>query len=61
MLHVVITLATAIAANDTYDNGRSSRVAAYGSEISRRAGYGSARQQELYHGSFAWRGQGLRP
>ena len=48
MLHVVITLATAIDAKDSYTNGHSSRVALYSREIARRAGYSEQRQQEIY-------------
>jgi len=48
MLHVVITLAAAIDAKDSYTNGHSGRVAKYSREIARRAGYSEQRQQEIY-------------
>lgn len=48
MLHVVVTLAAAIDAKDTYTNGHSSRVAQYSREIARRAGYTTEHQQEIY-------------
>ena len=48
MLHVVITLATAIDAKDSYTNGHSSRVARYSREIAKRAGYSERRQQEIF-------------
>ena len=48
MLHVVITLAAAIDAKDSYTNGHSSRVALYSREIAKRAGYSEQRQQEIY-------------
>ena len=47
-LHVVITLATAIDAKDSYTNGHSSRVARYAREIARRAGYSEKRQREIF-------------
>ncbi|MDO4537646.1 MAG: HD domain-containing protein [Coriobacteriales bacterium] len=45
---VVEALAAAIDAKDTYTNGHSGRVADYAREISRRAGYTQAQQDEIY-------------
>ena len=39
LIHVVLSLATAIDAKDTYTNGHSSRVATYAKEIAARYGY----------------------
>lgn len=47
-LHVVQTLAEAIDAKDSYTNGHSSRVAAYSTEIAKRAGYSEKAQSEIY-------------
>ncbi|MBQ8095339.1 MAG: HD domain-containing protein [Clostridia bacterium] len=47
-LHVVMTLADAIDAKDTYTNGHSARVAQYSREIARRYGYTQRQQNAIY-------------
>jgi len=47
-MHVVKVLAEAIDAKDAYTKGHSSRVAEYAREISRRAHYSEAAQNEIY-------------
>ncbi|MBR1873844.1 MAG: response regulator [Eubacterium sp.] len=47
-LQIVMALAGAIDAKDTYTNGHSSRVAKYSMEISKRYGYTSEKQNEIY-------------
>lgn len=47
-MEVVQTLAEAIDAKDPYTNGHSSRVAAYTTEIARRAGYSDNALSEIY-------------
>ena len=47
-MHVVEALAAAIDAKDAYTNGHSGRVAEYAKEISKRYGYSTKRQDEIY-------------
>lgn len=47
-LQVVMALASAIDAKDTYTNGHSARVAEYSKSIARRYGYSESRQNEIY-------------
>ncbi len=47
-LQVVMAMANAIDAKDTYTNGHSRRVAEYSREIAARHGYSRRKQQELY-------------
>ena len=47
-LHVVMSLADAIDAKDTYTNGHSGRVAKYAREIARRAGMSALEQNEIF-------------
>ena len=47
-LHVVMTLADAIDAKDTYTHGHSGRVAKYAREIARRAGRSSYEQEAIF-------------
>ncbi|MBQ9606360.1 MAG: response regulator [Lachnospiraceae bacterium] len=47
-LHVVLSLASAIDAKDTYTNGHSGRVAEYSKEIASRAGYKGDRLEDIY-------------
>ena len=47
-LHIVMALAQAIDAKDTYTNGHSERVAKYSREIARRYGYSKEQLEEIY-------------
>lgn len=47
-LQVVMALASAIDAKDTYTNGHSARVAEYSKSIARHYGYSDSRQDEIY-------------
>ena len=47
-LQVVMALASAIDAKDTYTNGHSARVAEYSKTIARHFGYSESRQNEIY-------------
>jgi len=47
-LQIVMALAGAIDAKDTYTNGHSSRVAKYSMEIAKRYGYTSEKQNDIY-------------
>lgn len=47
-LQIVLALASAIDAKDTYTNGHSSRVADYSKMLARKAGYGEKELEEIY-------------